>query len=84
MYKYALKMLMRTHVHEYTYKNFLKTFLKQLCRINGVCRIMVLVAVICYAMLFMNNLMRFFPAKLASHHTYYLLHIQATHVLAIP
>lgn len=81
----VLKILIHTHIHICTYiciyKNFLKTFLKQLCRINGVCRIMVSVAAILYAliaMLLMNTLVHFLPAKLMSHHTYYLFHIRAT------
>lgn len=60
-----------TYTHTHTYIYFLKKFLKQLHRINDVCRIMVLVAVICCSLidiLFMNNLVYFLPAKLMPHH----------------
>lgn len=68
-YKYAC-----IHIHLFICIHFFKTFLK-LCRINGVRRIIVLVAATYYTlifMLFMSNLVHFLPSKLMSHHRSYL------------
>lgn len=36
------------HIHIFIYMDFCKRFLKQLCKKNGICRIIVLVAAIYY------------------------------------
>lgn len=66
---------MQVYIYIFIYIHFFKIFLKQLSRINSVCRIIVLVAAIYYAliaMMVMNNLVHFLPSKLMSHHTSYL------------
>lgn len=72
MYK---KVYPHACIHIFIYIHFFKIFFKQLCRVNGVCRIIVLVAAIYYAliaMLIMNNLVHFLPSKLMLYHTCYL------------
>ena len=65
------------------YINPLIMFLKQFGRMSNTCWLVDVMAVTCYALiavLFVNNLIHIMPIKSVSHHVYYILHIQASHI----